>query len=72
MFASDSCVYCTTRYNKCDRIGTKGLFFFTFIEERCVVIEENIDKNLQIELVTKYDTNDAEKEILVGGRPNPL
>ena len=31
------------------------------------MIEENIDKNLQIELVTKYDTNDAEKEILVGG-----
>ena len=36
------------------------------------MIEENIDNNLQIELVTKYDTNDAEKEILVGGRPNPL
>ena len=40
------------------RIGTKWLFFFTFIEECCVVIEENIDKNLQIELVTKYGTND--------------
>ena len=34
-------------------------FFFTFIEECCVEIEKNIDKNLQKELVTKYDTNDA-------------
>ena len=46
LFASNSCVYCTTRYNKCGRIGTKWLFFFTFIEECCVVIEENIDKKL--------------------------
>ena len=27
------CIYCTTRYIKCGRIGTKMLFFFTFIEE---------------------------------------
>ncbi|CAH3109966.1 unnamed protein product [Pocillopora meandrina] len=33
LFASNSCVYCTTPYNKCGRIGTKWLFFFTFIEE---------------------------------------
>ena len=46
LFASNSCVYCTTRYNKCGRIGTKWLFFFTFIEECCVVIEKNIDKEL--------------------------
>ena len=46
LFASNSCVYCTTRYNKCGRIGTKWLFFFTFIEECCVVIEKNIDKKL--------------------------
>ena len=44
LFASNSCVYCTTRYNKCGRIGTKWLFFFTFIEECCIVIEKNIDK----------------------------
>ena len=31
------------------------------------MIEENIDKNLQIELVTKYGTNDAWKESLVEG-----
>ena len=48
VFASNCCVYCTTRYNKCGRIGTKWLvfFFFTFIEECCVVIEKNIDKKL--------------------------
>ena len=45
-FASSSCVYCTTRHNKCGRIGTKWLFFFTFIEECCVVIKKNIDKKL--------------------------
>ena len=46
LFAFNSCVYRTTRYNKCGRIGTKWLFFFTFIEECCVVIEKNIDKKL--------------------------
>ena len=46
LFASNSCVYCKTRYNKCGRIGTKWLFFFTFIEECCVVIEKNTDKKL--------------------------
>ena len=46
LFASNSCVYCTTRYNKCGRIGTKWLFFCTFIEECCVVIEKNIDRKL--------------------------
>ena len=46
LFASNSCVYCTTRYSKCDRIGTKWLFFFTLIEECCAVIEKNIDKKL--------------------------
>ena len=46
MFSSNFCVYSTTRCNKCGRIGTKWLFFFTFIEECCVVIEKNIDKKL--------------------------
>ena len=51
LFTSNSWVYCTTCYHKCNRIGTKWLFFlfvffFTFIEECCVVIEKNIDKKL--------------------------
>ena len=46
LFAFNSCVYRTTRYNKCGRIGTKWLFFFTFTEECCVVIEKNIGKKL--------------------------
>ena len=46
LFASNSCVYRTTRYNKCARIGTKWLFFSTFVEECCVVIEKNIDNKL--------------------------
>ena len=50
LFAFNSCVYRTTRYNKCGRIGTKWLFFFTLIEERCVVIEKNIDKKLAIRI----------------------
>ena len=33
-----------TIYMKKCKIGTKWLFFFTFIEECCVVIEKNIDK----------------------------
>ena len=45
-FAFDSCVYCTTHYNKCGRIGTKWLYFFTFIKECCVVMEKNIVKKL--------------------------
>ena len=45
-FAFDSCVYCTTHYNKCARIGTKWLYFFTFIKECCVVMEKNIVKKL--------------------------
>ena len=28
LFAPNSCVYCTTRYNKCGRIGTKWVVFF--------------------------------------------
>ena len=46
LFAFNSCVYCTTRYNKCGRIGTKWLFFFTFTEECCFVMEKNIGKKL--------------------------
>ena len=46
VICSNSCFYCTTCENKCGRIGTKWLFFFTFIEECCVVIEKNIDKKL--------------------------
>ena len=45
-FVFNSCVYSTTRYNKCDRIGTKWLFFFILIEECCVIIEKDIDKKL--------------------------
>ena len=43
---SNSCMLCTTRCNKCGWIGTKWLFFFTFIEDCCVVIKKNIDKKL--------------------------
>ena len=39
--------------------------FFTFIEECCV--KRTSTKSLQIELVTKYNTNDAWKESLVEG-----
>ena len=47
LFASNYCIYCgTTRCNKCGRIRTKLLFFFTFIVGCCVVIEKNIDKKL--------------------------
>ena len=46
LFAFNYCVYCTTRYNTCGRIGTKWLFFFTFTEECCFVMEKNIGKKL--------------------------
>ena len=46
LFAFNYCVYCTTRYNTCGRIGTKWLFFFTFTEECCSVMEKNIGKKL--------------------------
>ena len=57
-----------THYNKCGRIGMKwlfvffclfGFFFFTFIEECCVVIEKNIDKKLANRISYQYDTKDA-------------
>ena len=35
------------------------LFFFTFIEECCVVIEKNIDKKLANRISYQYDTKDA-------------
>ena len=34
-------------------------FFFTFIEECCVVIEKNIDKKLANRISCQYDTKDA-------------
>ena len=34
-------------------------FFLTFIEERCVVIEKNIDKKLANRISYQYDTKDA-------------
>ena len=40
-----------------------GCFFFTSIEECCVVIEKNIDKSLQIELVTKYATKVLKRKV---------
>ena len=46
LFAFNYCVYFTTRYNTCGRIGTKWLFFFTFTEECCSVMEKNIGKKL--------------------------
>ena len=46
LFAFNYCVYCTTCYNTCGRTGTKWLFFFTFTEECCVVMEKNIGKKL--------------------------
>ena len=46
LFAFNSCVYCTTRYNKCGRIGTRWLYFFTYIEECCIVMEKNIGEKL--------------------------
>ena len=45
-FAFDSCVYCTTHYNKCGRIGTIWLYFFAFIKECCVMMKKNIGKKL--------------------------
>ena len=54
-----------TRYNKCGRIGMKWLFlffvsfFFTFIEECCVVIEKKNDKKLANRISYQYDTKDA-------------
>ena len=39
-----------------------GCFSLPFTKECCVVIEENINTKLQMELVTKYGTNDANKE----------
>ena len=53
-------------------------FFLPLLRKCCVVIEKNIDKkSLQVELVTKYDIKDAQKESLVKGSksakggPNP-
>ena len=46
LFAFNYCLYWTTRYNTCGRIGTKWLFFFTFTEECCSVMEKNIGKKL--------------------------
>ena len=87
LFASNSCVYCTTRYSKCGRIGTKWLFFFTFIEKCCVVIEKNIDKKLANRISHQiwykrclkgkfgrggpYPLADLDRGIQIRGGPNP-
>ena len=34
LLAFNSCIYCTTCYHKCGRIGTKLLFFFIFIDKK--------------------------------------
>ena len=36
------------------------------------MIEKNIDKSLQIELVTNYNSNDAHEERLVGGSKSAM
>ena len=78
LFAFNSCVYCTTRYNKCGRIGTKWLFFFTFIEECCVVMEKNIGKKLPNRISDQVWYKRWLKARLIGGPnlwrggPNPL
>ena len=36
------------------------------------MIEKNIGKSLQIELVTNYNSNDAHKERLVGGSKSAM
>ena len=36
------------------------------------MIEKNIGKSLQIELVTNYNSNDAHKERLVGGSKSAI
>ena len=42
--------------------------FFTFIKEMlCCDWKEHRQKSLQVELVTKYNTKDAQKESLVKG-----
>ena len=46
LFASNDSVYWTTRYYTCGKIATKWLFFFTFTEECCFVMEKNIGKKL--------------------------
>ena len=38
LFTSNSCVYCSTRYNECGRIGTKWLLFFFYLYWRNVVL----------------------------------
>ena len=44
------------------------VFFFTFIKEMlCCDWKEHRQKSLQVELVTKYDTKDAQKESFVKG-----
>ena len=64
---SNSCVLCTNRCNKCGRIGTKWLFFFTFIEECCVVIEKNIDKKLAIRISYRIWYKQCSKAKFCGG-----
>ena len=78
LFAFNYCVYCTTRYNTCGRIGTKWLFFFTFIKECCVVMEKNIGKKLPNRISDQVWYKRWLKARLVGGPnlwrggPNPL
>ena len=69
LFAFNHCLYWTTRYNTCGRIGTKWLFFFTFIEECCVVMEKNIGKKLPNRISDQVWYKRWLKERLVGG-PN--
>ena len=72
-FTSNSCLYCTTRDNKCGRIRKKWLdfFFLTFIEECCVVIEKNIDKKLANRISYQTCYKGCLKGKFGRGGPNP-
>ena len=67
LFASNSCVYCRLAIINAAELERNGCFSVPLLRNVVLWLKRTSTESLQIELVTKYDTNDAQKESLVEG-----
>ena len=67
LFASNSCVYCRLAIINGEELERNGCFSVPLLRNVVLWLKRTSTESFQIELVTKYDTNDAQKESLVEG-----
>ena len=67
LFASNSCVYCRLAIINAAELERNGCFSVPLLRNVVLWLKRTSTESLQIELVTKNDTNDAQKESLEEG-----